>query len=46
VYGVSPGDLTTLVAVAAVLLVVSIVATYIPSRRAAMRISPATALAG
>jgi len=44
-YGVAPGDLTTLAAVAAVLLVVSIIAIYIPSRRA-MRISPATALAG
>ncbi|HUQ80612.1 MAG TPA: FtsX-like permease family protein, partial [Gemmatimonadaceae bacterium] len=44
-YGVTPGDVTTLITVASVLLVVSMAAIYIPSRRA-MRISPARALAG
>ena len=44
-YGVAPGDLTTLVAVTILLLGVSVVAVCIPSWRA-MRISPARALAG
>ena len=42
-YGVAPGDLTTLAVVATVLLVVSVVAVCIPSVRA-MRVSPARAL--
>jgi putative ABC transport system permease protein len=42
-YGVAPGDPFTLVAIAAVLLLVSLVAIYVPSRRA-MRISPVMAL--
>jgi putative ABC transport system permease protein len=44
-YGVTPGDLTTLGLVAAVLLTVSVVAVCIPSWRA-MRVSPARALVG
>jgi ABC-type lipoprotein release transport system permease subunit len=44
-YGVAPGDLTTLVAVTILLLAVSVVAVCIPSWRA-MNISPARALAG
>jgi predicted permease len=44
-YGVAPGDVTTLGVVAAVLLGVSIVAVCIPSWRA-MHVSPARALAG
>ena len=44
-YGVAPGDLTTLGVVAAGLLVVSVIAVCIPSWRA-MRVSPAQALAG
>jgi predicted permease len=42
-YGVAPGDVTTLAVVATVLLVVSVVAVCIPSLRA-MRVSPARAL--
>jgi putative ABC transport system permease protein len=42
-YGVGPGDPTTIVAIAALLLVVSLVAAGIPTRRA-MSISPVTAL--
>ena len=42
-YGVGPGDPTTIVAIAALLLVVSLVAACIPTRRA-MSISPVTAL--
>jgi predicted permease len=42
-YGVSPGDPTTIVAIAVLLLVVSLVAACIPTRRA-MSISPVTAL--
>ncbi len=44
-YGVAPGDLTTLLAVTALLLVVSVIAVCIPSWRA-MKVSPASALAG
>jgi putative ABC transport system permease protein len=44
-YGVSPGDLTTLGVVATVLLAVSVVAVCIPAWRA-MRVSPARALVG
>jgi putative ABC transport system permease protein len=44
-YGVSPGDPTTIAAIAALLFVVSLVALYVPTRRA-MRIAPTTALAG
>lgn len=44
-YGVTPGDVTTLGVVAAVLLAVSVVAVCIPSWRA-MRVSPARALVG
>jgi predicted permease len=43
-YGVAPGDLTTLVSVTTLLLVVSVLAVFIPAWRA-MRISPARALA-
>jgi putative ABC transport system permease protein len=42
-YGVGPGDPTTIVAIGALLLVVSLVAASIPTRRA-MSISPVTAL--
>jgi predicted permease len=44
-YGVAPGDLTTMVAVTALLLIVSVGAVCIPSWRA-MNLSPASALAG
>src|SRR5205814_2025283 len=44
-YGVKPGDLATTLAIGALLLAVSLVAAFIPTRRA-MRISPLTALAG
>jgi putative ABC transport system permease protein len=42
-YGVSPTDPATLAAVAALLVVVTIVASYVPARRAA-RIDPMLAL--
>jgi putative ABC transport system permease protein len=42
-YGVPPTDLATYAAVAAGLLVIALVASYVPARRAA-RIDPATAL--
>ncbi|HZS59141.1 MAG TPA: ABC transporter permease [Gemmatimonadaceae bacterium] len=42
-YGVGPGDPTTIVAIAVLLLIVSLVAACIPTRRA-MSISPVTAL--
>jgi putative ABC transport system permease protein len=44
-YGVAPGDLTTLLAVTVLLLAVSVVAVFIPSWRA-MKVSPARALTG
>jgi putative ABC transport system permease protein len=43
-YGVGPGDPATMVSIAAVLILVSLVAIYVPARRA-MRISPMVALA-
>ncbi|MEO7085900.1 MAG: ABC transporter permease [Gemmatimonadaceae bacterium] len=44
-YGVTPGDPTTIVAIGSLLLLMSLVAALIPARRA-MRVSPVTALAG
>jgi ABC-type lipoprotein release transport system permease subunit len=42
-YGVGPRDPATFIAVSAVLMVVAMVATYAPARRA-MRVAPVVAL--
>lgn len=44
-YGVTPGDPVTIATIAALLLIVSLLAAFIPARRA-MRVSPVIALAG
>ncbi len=43
-YGVAPGDPTTILAIAVLLVIVSLVAAGVPTRRA-MSIAPVTALA-